>query len=358
MPKNWKREDRPLEQSFADERQKTSSTTGQNGFFDTASRVLGSSKNSPESEIDRDADSFETRMENFVALKPKRKMRDLIVSDVTQGQINALLAKIQYQDVLYDEWGLDQIDIYGRKTAINLYGPPGTGKTFCAEAIADELGKKFIKVNYAEIESKYVGDTPKNITAAFAKAKQEDAILFFDEADSILGKRLTSVTQSSDHGVNVSRSTMLLQLDEFQGISIFATNLASNYDGAFVRRIVGHIEMPLPDEECRVRLWRHHMPSKMPVEDAVEPVSLAEKSNGLSGGDILNAVILAASDAVQRTGSSRVVNVEDFDRAISSIRKAKSEVGGQNAVSTESIPIEDAPESVQEALREIDTNDT
>lgn len=315
-------------------------------------------KSSSNSQVDEEVQSFAKRLDNFVVVKPQRRLRNLIVSGITQNEINTLLAKIRYQDILYDEWGLKEID--KRKTAINLYGPPGTGKTFCAEAIAHELGKGFIEVNYAEIESKYVGDTPKNITAAFAKAKQEDAILFFDEADSILGKRLTNVTQSADHGVNVSRSVMLKELDKFQGITVFATNLASNYDGAFVRRIIGHIEMPLPDRDCRVRLWEYHIPLGMPVDSDVKMAELADESENLSGGDILNAVILAASDAVQRVGLDRVIKTEDFIKAITNIRKAKGEIGGQNipnTVTSTSIPIEDAPETVQVAFRESIEND-
>jgi SpoVK/Ycf46/Vps4 family AAA+-type ATPase len=140
-----------------------------------------------------------------------------------------------------------------------------------------------IRANYAEIESKYVGETAKNIKAAFQKAKETGALLFFDEADSILGRRLSNVRQSTDHAVNVSRSVMLLELDQFSGVTVFATNLASNYDTAFIRRILGHIEMPLPDADQRLRLWQVHTPSRMPVE---------------LDGDVLNIVVNAASTAL------------------------------------------------------------
>lgn len=108
-----------------------------------------------------------------------------------------------------------------------------------------------ICVNYAEIESKFVGETPKNIKEAFQFAEEKQAILFFDEADSILGKRFSNVSQSTDHAVNVSRSVMLLELDSFKGVTLFASNFMSNYDSAFVRRIIGHIEMRLPTEQGR-----------------------------------------------------------------------------------------------------------
>jgi SpoVK/Ycf46/Vps4 family AAA+-type ATPase len=267
----------------------------------------------------------------FASEIPIRSLENLIVPSHTKEQIFSLIAKIQNHRVLYQDWGLQDIDPNGGHTAINLYGPPGTGKSFCAEAVANYLHLKLIRVNYAEIESKYVGETPKNIKAAFAKANEEGAVLFFDEADSILGKRLTNVTQSADHGVNVSRSVMLLELDRFSGVTIFATNLASNYDSAFVRRITGHVEMPLPDHECRVRLWNYHIPSKLPTspqpfnESALS--HLSKESDGLSGGDILNAVITAATYAVQREKSKQQVTIDDLVKAIQITKKAKQEVG-------------------------------
>ena len=205
---------------------------------------------------DIEAEHLARRLALFTVETPRRQLKDLIVPDATRVQITSLLAKIKYQHVLYDDFGLREIDPYGGRTAINLYGPPGTGKSFAAEAIAHELGLGLIRANYAEIESKYVGETAKNIKAAFQKANEMQAVLFFDEADSILGRRLTNITQSTDHAVNVSRSVMLLELDHFSGVTVFATNLASNYDTAFVRRILGHVEMPLPNTEDRARLWR------------------------------------------------------------------------------------------------------
>ncbi len=223
-----------------------------------------------ENERDRSEQPELSRMETFVPKKPIRRLEDLIVSSTIRSRLETALNRIRYHDKLYQEWNLQKIDPYGRRVAINFFGPPGTGKTFCAEAIAHHLNKTIITVNYAEIESKYVGETPKNITAVFKKAQETDSVLFFDEADSILGKRLTSVTQSADHGVNVSRSVMLLQLDGFNGIVVFASNLPENYDGAFVRRILAHIEFELPDRECRVKLWKYLLPSEVPRAEDVD----------------------------------------------------------------------------------------
>jgi len=272
--------------------------------------------------------SIQQRMALFEVEMPQRRLDYLIVPESTRRHIRALLTKIRYHRMLYEDFGLKQVDPRGGRTAINLYGPPGTGKSFTAEAIAHELEKGLIRVNYAEIESKFVGETPKNIKAAFLKAEECEALLFFDEADSILGKRLTSISQSTDHAVNVSRSVMLLALDSFSGVAVFASNLASNYDSAFVRRILGHIAMLLPDTEARAALWRGHIPAQLPVELSEQDWAwLAADSDGLSGGDILNCVINASAAAIEREGPGCTIRLADFRAAMQSARQAQAEIG-------------------------------
>lgn len=271
------------------------------------------------------------RLETFIPEPASRCLSDLIVPSNVRAKIEVVLNRIRYHDKLYHEWNLKKIDPQGRRVAINLFGLPGTGKTFCAEAIASYLAKPIIKVNYAEIESKYVGETPKNIVAAFQKASQTDSVLFFDEADSILGKRLSNVTQSADHGVNVSRSVMLLQLDRFDGVVIFASNLPENYDGAFERRILAHIEFELPDRDCLVKLWDYLLPVEIPGANDLSRDWLAEKSEGLAGGDILNVVKLAASQAVARPGEECRVLQSDIWDAIVQVRTGKEKIGSSGA---------------------------
>ncbi len=261
----------------------------------------------------------------FTPEAPRRRLSDLVVSAVTERQLKTALAKVQYHKVLYEDWGLASVHPEGQGVALNLYGPPGTGKTFAAEAIADYLQRPIIRIDYAQIESRFVGDTPKNIAAAFDSAREANAVLFFDEADSVLSRRVTNITQAADYGVNVTRSTLLLQLDAFDGVVIFATNLASNYDSAFVRRILAHVYFPLPDEAALTRLWRYHLPVRMPLDADVTPEILAAHSLGLSGGDVLNIVILAAAAALERGAKS--VGLDDFDAGIEQVRRARAEVG-------------------------------
>jgi len=282
-------------------------------------------ENAPAGSNGDQPENLSARMSIFNPEPPRRRLSDLILTPETERQLRTALAKIQYHDKLYGEWGLETIHPEGRSVAINLYGPPGTGKSFAAEGIAEHLQRPIIRVDYASIESRFVGDTPKNLVAAFNAASESGSVLFFDEADSVLSRRATNITQAADYGVNVSRSTLLLQLDSFEGVVLFATNLASNYDPAFVRRILAHVHFPLPDEAALVRLWQFHLPERLPRAEDVTPEALASRSLGLSGGDVLNVVILAAASAVEQ--GDPAVSLRHFEEALAQVRRSKQEVG-------------------------------
>jgi SpoVK/Ycf46/Vps4 family AAA+-type ATPase len=263
----------------------------------------------------------------FAPRKPLRAMSDLIIPQSVRHRIDLALSQVDNHEILYQEWDLKKIDPYRTGTALNFYGPSGTGKSLAAEAIATHRGQQLIDVSYAEIESKYVGDTPKNIEACFRQAAANNAVLVFNEADSILGSRLSSVTQSSDHSVNVSRAVMLSQLDAFVGLVVFTTNFPRNYDAAFVRRILVHVRFDLPDEATRRALWKTLIPEKIPRNESLDVAVLAGASAGLSGGDMVNVVKAAAGVAVTRVGADRVLRTTDLLAEIEAIRQAKSEVG-------------------------------
>ncbi len=271
-------------------------------------------------------DESDTRLETFLPQKPLYSLDRLILNHDTMQQIQHALALLEEQKLIYETWNLQSIDRTGRKVALNFYGEPGTGKTLAAEAIANSLGKEILVVSYAELESKYVGETPKNIKAAFQKASQTGAVLFFDEADSILGKRLTNVTQATDHSVNLTRSTTLMELDRFNGIVIFASNLVQNYDSAFLRRMLAHIEFPLPDLEQRIRIWKVHLPPQLPIEPDLHFERLGIASEGASGADIKNAVLLAASYAARKPKGQQVICEADFIKAITFVLEGKQKI--------------------------------
>jgi SpoVK/Ycf46/Vps4 family AAA+-type ATPase len=271
------------------------------------------------------ADEMRLRVENFTPQPPRYSLDRLILNEATHQQIHTAINLLTQQKLIYETWNLQAIDRVGKKVALNFYGAPGTGKTLAAEALAHHLGKEILFMSYAELESKYVGETPKNIKAAFEKAAASNAVLFFDEADSILGKRLTNVTQATDHSVNLTRSTTLIELDRFSGIVIFASNLVRNYDTAFLRRMIAHVEFMLPALPERIQIWKSHLPPQLPLMP-VNFDELARVSEGASGGDIKNAVLLAASLAAMRTKENQIVSEADLVAAIQHVVAAKEKI--------------------------------
>lgn len=258
---------------------------------------------------------------------PRFSMNDIYVPEDIKEEIGTALTILEHKNKLFEEWKLG--DGYTGKQALvmNFYGPPGTGKSMICEAIASYLGKKIFIVNYAQLESKYVGETPKNIKKVFELANKEGAVLVFDEADSFLSKRLTSITQAADYGVNITRSVMLIELEKFDGIAVFTTNLISNYDEAFKRRILLSIEFRLPDENGRAFIWDKYIQPGLPVNDCIDAQYLAKRYSDLSGADIKDAALYAAVSALRRDAVNTKVLVEDFDKAVNVIKNRYA--GGQ-----------------------------
>jgi ATP-dependent 26S proteasome regulatory subunit len=200
-----------------------------------------------------------------------------------------MIAYIQNKDKLLSEWQFERFLKTGSALSVNFFGVPGTGKSITSEAIAHKLGMSIIRVNYGEVESSLVGGTSENLVSIFQKAEKSNSLLFFDEADSVLSRRIENLSQAADHGVNSAKSTLLTLLDKFDGIIVFATNLFDNYDEAFVRRILFNVEFLPPDLEMRQQLWRFHLSEKVPREVSYD--RLAILSEGLCGGDIRNITI-------------------------------------------------------------------
>ncbi len=231
-------------------------------------------------------------------VEPKFSFSQVVLPDETKNQIDEVISLLKNMRKIYYEWGFIEIDPVPR-SIVNFFGPPGTGKTMTVHAIAKELNKKILILNYADIESKYVGEAPKNLIAAFDEAEKEDAVIFFDEADSFLGKRITNVDSGSEQAINSLRSQMLMKLEEFNGIVFFATNLHENYDRAFESRILRHVEFKLPDFEGRKKIIKSKLPKNAPysedifAEDSKIFDGLSEISDGFSGREIKNCVLQA-----------------------------------------------------------------
>ena len=256
----------------------------------------------------------------YLPEEPKFSLNDIVLPTAVKEKILDIAEYAQNSKLVFEVWGLDETHKYSKRIGINLYGAPGTGKTMAAHAIAKHLGRKILVVNYADIESKYVGDTPKNIRRVFEAAKSTNSILFFDEADAILSRRVTNMSNATDVSVNQTRSVMLMLMNEFQDFIIFATNFIENFDPAFMRRISMHVEFPLPDLDCRKKLWQMYVPQKMPTD--VDFDEIAEKFDGISGSDISNAVLNAAFKAARRKFKS--VSKELFFEAINDILASRA----------------------------------
>ena len=277
----------------------------------------------------------------FCSVKPRHKLSDLIVPDEVRDEILTAVAIVKHTDLIYREWGFSEIDPSPR-AILNFYGPPGTGKTMAAHGIAAELGKRIVVANFAEIESKYVGDSPKNLENIFRQAAADDAVLFFDEADSFLGKRLTSVSSSSDQAVNSLRSKLLQLLEEHTGMVIFCTNLIRNYDKAFESRILRSVKFELPDEDCRRRLIIQKIPRKLPFAvgqgmDSDSVAQIVKISEGFSGREIKNGVLKTLSKVA--VSGRREFVAQDF---IGGFTDMAEEVRQYRASQSGSKPIRDA----------------
>src|SRR5260370_4263845 len=254
--------------------------------------------NLPSQEKGSDDTPIEDRARQYTAKQPLFYFDQLVLPELIRENLLSAIDIIRVESLVFDTWGLREIEPFPR-TALNFHGPPGTGKTLAAHAIAHILGRPILVASYAEIESKFHGDGPKNVKAIFHAAERDKAILFIDEADSLLSKRLTNVTQGSEQAINSMRSQLLICLEQFRGVVIFATNLVENYDKAFETR-VQHIYFPLPDEISRREIWRKHLPSRLPVAPDVSLENLATLASDISGRDIKNAVIDAAVRVASR----------------------------------------------------------
>lgn len=263
---------------------------------------------------------------SFVGIDPIYTIDNIILSDKTKEELRTVVNSRKNWDKVFIDWGLGDVLKQRKSLFVNLYGAPGTGKTMAAHGIAAAINKKIICVNYADIESKYVGDTSKNLTALFKYAKGNDDIIFFDEADALLSKRVTNMSNSTDVSVNQTRSVLLTLLNDYSGMVIFATNFISNFDAAFMRRIQYHIKFELPNEQMRIRLWNRYIPEKMPAMLDVERIS--REYDNLSGSDISTAVLRAALKAANN--DDEVIPYEYFEEAVKSILVSKSENAGGN----------------------------
>ena len=267
-------------------------------------------------ELESSEDIYDEMADQFQAVLPKFTFNQLVLSPDVKERLLEAISVLENREKLFDEWNLKAI--MSPSVLLNLYGDTGTGKSMTAEALASKLGKKIIRTTYADIESKYHGEGPKRLKALFLAAKKQDAVLFIDEADSMLSARLTSVNDGSAQAINSMRSQLLISLESYDGIVIFATNLIENYDKAFLTRLIC-LELKRPTKGERKDIWYNHLFPKgndektlhIPLAEDIDLDVLSEYN--FCGRDIRNAVKQACISTVVK--SKLCVDHEELIRA-------------------------------------------
>jgi hypothetical protein len=243
------------------------------------------------------------------AMPAAHVLDDLVLPPEKLDVLCDLVRRVKHRRTVLGDWRFDAVSTRGRGLVALFHGASGTGKTMAADAIANTLRMQLFRIDLAGVVSKYIGETEKNLRAIFDEADRADAVLFFDEADALFGKR-SEVKDAHDRYANIEINYLLQRIELFEGIAILATNKRGHLDDAFLRRIHLTLEFPLPRAAERMRLWDRSFPQAAPVDGAIDWDFLAQRFE-LTGGAIRNAALGAAylaAEAEHEIGMSEVVN--------------------------------------------------
>jgi len=244
-------------------------------------------------------------------ITPKYAWDDIVLPDDRLEQLREICNHVKYRERVYGQWGFDRKLSLGKGLSILFAGPSGTGKTMAADIIAGALGLDLYKIDLSIVVSKYIGETEKNLSQIFTEAETSNAILFFDEADALFGKR-SEVKDAHDRYANIEIGYLLQRMEEHEGVVILATNFRKNMDEAFVRRLHFTVEFPFPNEEDRRRIWEGVWPTDVPRDPGLALEFLARRFQ-VAGGNIRNIALAAAFLAADDSG---VVGMPHLLRAI------------------------------------------
>lgn len=236
---------------------------------------------------------------------------DLVLDEGPKQALRDVCDRVCLRGVVESGWGYQKKGAAGGGISVLLYGPPGTGKTMSAQVIARQLGLPLYRINLAQVISKYIGETAKNLDAVFTEAKSSNVVLFFDEADALFARR-TDVKDSNDRHANSESAYLLQKIEEYPGVSVLATNLMHNFDEAFRRRISYMINIHMPGPAQRLQMWRGMVPAAAPLAADVDLEALA---GGLefSGSVIKSASVQAAYFAAAGGGE---ITMRHYIRAV------------------------------------------
>ena len=220
-------------------------------------------------------------------------LEDLVVPPGVEAQLREIASQLEQRGRVYEEWGFADRHGRGLGIAALFAGESGTGKTLAAEAIANAAQLDLYRIDLASVVSKYIGETEKNLARVFEAAERSGAVLLFDEADALFGKR-SEVKDSHDRYANVEVSYLLQRIESYRGLAILTTNMKSALDRAFLRRIRFVVQFPFPDETARAQIWRRQFPARAPL-GAIDYATLSKLQ--LSGGHIRSVALNAAFQA-------------------------------------------------------------
>ena len=221
---------------------------------------------------------------------------DIVLPADTRSHLREIAAQITHRGTVYADWGFEDAFSLGNGLTALFTGAPGTGKTMAADVIAQNAGLDLYKIDLASVVDKYVGETEKNIERIFEEAEYSDAILLFDEADALFGKR-SEVSDAQDRYANVQVNYLLQRIEEHDGTAILTTNFKDNIDDAFLRRIDHSVEFPRPDRDLRTEIWETVFPEATPVGDLdYEFLSTFEVTGGTIKNTAVNAAFMAVDD--------------------------------------------------------------
>ncbi|WP_437569812.1 AAA family ATPase [Sorangium sp. So ce542] len=231
---------------------------------------------------------------------PRRGWDDLVLPPDVTAQLRELCQRVVQRQRVLEEWGFDRKLSYGTGVSALFTGPSGAGKTMAAEVIARELDLDLFKIDLSQVVSKYIGETEKNLEKIFLAAERTNAILFFDEADALFGKR-SEIHDAHDRYANIEVGYLLQRMERYEGVAILATNLRRNLDEAFARRLAYAIQFPFPDAQLRQEIWTKAWPSRELLAGDVDLARLAAHFK-LSGGNIKNVALASAFLAAHERG--------------------------------------------------------
>ncbi|HEU4323596.1 MAG TPA: AAA family ATPase, partial [Roseiflexaceae bacterium] len=225
---------------------------------------------------------------------------DIVLPPDQVELLREICIQVRHRRTVLEQWGFDRRLAMGKGVNVLFAGSSGTGKTMAAEIIAADLGLELYKVDLSSLVSKYIGETEKNLDRIFSAAREANAILFFDEADAIFGKR-SEVKDAHDRYANIEVGYLLQKMEEYDGVVILATNLRKNLDDAFIRRLHVAVDFPFPEEPDRLRIWQKVFPADAPLAEDVDLLFLARQFK-LAGGNIRNIALLAAYLGAEESG--------------------------------------------------------